>query len=90
VFVRHGHSTTNKAGVFTGWMDVPLSDLGREQSKEAGRQLREYGYHFETCFTSMLARSTQTVDEILNEMKLANSCNVIKHWKLNERHYGLL
>ena len=76
MFVRHGQSTTNKAGVFTGWMDVPLSDLGRDQSKEAGRQLREYGYHFETCFTSMLARSTQTVDEILNEMKMESVVRV--------------
>ena len=41
VFVRHGESTWNKCGKFTGWIDVPLSENGRQESRDAGKALKE-------------------------------------------------
>ena len=52
VFVRHGESTWNRENRFTGWHDVPLSAHGNEEAKEAGKMLKEKGFHFDTCFTT--------------------------------------
>lgn len=90
VFVRHGESIWNKSGKFTGWVDVPLNDLGRQQARDAGRELKAQGYHFDVAYTSMLDRAVETTDLILEEMGLADSCHVHKSWRVNERHYGSL
>ncbi len=47
VLLRHGESVWNKENLFTGWMDVDLSEKGREEAKEAGLILREQGYRFD-------------------------------------------
>jgi alpha-amylase/alpha-mannosidase (GH57 family) len=70
VFVRHGESTWNKCGKFTGWIDVPLSDGGRQESKDAGKALKDLGYEFDVAYTSMLDRATETCDLILENMGL--------------------
>jgi 2,3-bisphosphoglycerate-dependent phosphoglycerate mutase len=70
VFVRHGLSTWNKSGKFTGWIDVPLSDEGRQESRDAGKALKDLGYTFDVAYTSMLDRATETCDLILEEMGL--------------------
>ena len=90
VFVRHGESTWNKCGKFTGWIDVPLSEGGRQESRDAGKALKDLGYKFDVAYTSMLDRAIETCDLILEEMGLDNHTDVIKHWKINERHYGSL
>lgn len=64
VFVRHGESTWNKENRFTGWHDVPLSDHGIQEAVEAGKMLKEQGYEFDQCFTSVLQRSKKTWDVI--------------------------
>ncbi len=46
VLLRHGESIWNKENLFTGWTDVDLSDKGREEATQAGRMLKEQGYHF--------------------------------------------
>ena len=89
VLVRHGESEWNKLNLFTGWMDVELSEKGVEEAKNAGRLLKEEGYDFDICFTSYLKRAIHTLNYALDEMDRA-WLPVIKSWKLNERHYGAL
>lgn len=89
VLVRHGQSTWNLENRFTGWTDVGLTDLGREEAHEAGRLLREGGYRFDIAYTSVLRRAIQTLWIVLEEMNL-EWIPVEKAWQLNERHYGSL
>jgi 2,3-bisphosphoglycerate-dependent phosphoglycerate mutase len=89
VLVRHGQSTWNLENRFTGWTDVGLTDLGKEEALEAGRLLREGGYVFDVAYTSVLRRAIQTLWIVLQEMNL-EWIPVMKAWQLNERHYGSL
>lgn len=82
--VRHGQSLWNLENRFTGWVDVPLTERGREEAKEAGRRLR--GLTFDVAYTSALRRAQDTLAEILHAMELA--VPVIRDQALNERHYG--
>ena len=89
VLVRHGESEWNKLNLFTGWMDVDLSENGREEAHNAGRIMKEEGYDFDVCYTSYLKRAIHTLNIALDEMDRV-WLPVIKSWKLNERHYGAL
>lgn len=89
VLVRHGQSAWNLENRFTGWTDVDLTDLGREEALAAGRLLREGGYDFDVAYTSVLKRAVKTLWIILEEMGL-EWLPVFKAWQLNERHYGSL
>ena len=89
VLVRYGQSVWNLENKFTGWTDVELSSKGVEEAKEAGRVLKEKGYHFDLGFTSVLKRAEDTLDYILKEMGEEN-IEIKRSWKLNERHYGAL
>ena len=89
VLLRHGESEWNKLNLFTGWMDVDLSDKGREEAKAAGQTLMAEGYDFDVCYTSYLKRAIHTLNITLDEMDRA-WLPVFKSWKLNERHYGAL
>ena len=89
VLLRHGESTWNRENRFTGWTDVDLSDRGREEAKEAGRLLRQGSYVFDLAYTSLLKRAIRTLWIALDELDLM-WIPVIKHWRLNERHYGAL
>lgn len=89
VLVRHGQSIWNLENRFTGWTDVPLSEKGVKEAKEAGMILKEQGFTFDLAFTSVLKRAEDTLDYILKEMDLSDI--EIRHsWRLNERHYGAL
>lgn len=88
VLLRHGESTWNRENRFTGWTDVPLTELGIEEAKKAGKLLKENGFAFDIAFTSVLKRATDTTDIVLNAMKL--KIPVEYSWRLNERHYGAL
>jgi 2,3-bisphosphoglycerate-dependent phosphoglycerate mutase len=89
VLLRHGESTWNKENRFTGWMDVDLSDRGREEAAAAGQLLKEGGYTFDVAYTSMLKRAIRTLCIALDAMDLL-WIPVTKDWHLNERHYGAL
>ena len=60
VLLRHGESAWNKENRFTGWTDVDLSEKGVEEAGQAGTLLREGGYGFDLCFTSVLKRAIRT------------------------------
>ena len=89
VLVRHGQSTWNLENRFTGWTDVGLTDLGKEEAHEAGRLLREGGYDFDVAYTSVLRRAIKTLWIVMEEMGL-EWMPVYRAWQLNERHYGAL
>jgi len=89
VLLRHGESTWNKENRFTGWTDVPLSEKGIEEAREAGRLLREGGYTFDIAYTSVLKRAIKTLWLALEEMDLM-WIPIHNSWRLNERHYGAL
>ena len=89
VLVRHGESTWNLENRFTGWTDVDLTAKGVEQARAAGRLLREEGYEFDRCCTSVLKRAIWTLWHALDEMD-RTWLPVANDWRLNERHYGAL
>jgi 2,3-bisphosphoglycerate-dependent phosphoglycerate mutase len=89
VLLRHGQSTWNQENRFTGWKDVDLSEQGVAEAREGGRLLKEGGYAFDLAFTSVLKRAIKTLDIALEEMDQL-WIPVVKHWRLNERHYGAL
>ena len=87
VLLRHGQSQWNLENRFTGWWDVDLSPAGVEEARLAGSRLREKGYDFDCCFTSVLTRAIRTLHLVLHEMDRL-WLPVTKDWHLNERHYG--
>ena len=87
VLLRHGQSQWNLENRFTGWWDVDLSPAGVEEARLAGSRLRESGYDFDCCFTSVLTRAIRTLHLVLHEMDRL-WLPVTKDWHLNERHYG--
>jgi 2,3-bisphosphoglycerate-dependent phosphoglycerate mutase len=89
VLLRHGQSTWNMENLFTGWHDVPLSELGVKEAEEAGRLMTQAGLAPQVVHTSLLVRAIQTADLALAEMGLT-WIPVRRSWRLNERHYGAL
>jgi 2,3-bisphosphoglycerate-dependent phosphoglycerate mutase len=89
VLLRHGQSIWNLENLFTGWIDVDLSDQGRLEAEEAGRLLRDEGIAFDIAFTSVLKRAIRTLWYALDGMDLM-WLPVERSWRLNERHYGAL
>ncbi|PVU70003.1 2,3-bisphosphoglycerate-dependent phosphoglycerate mutase [Candidatus Nanobsidianus stetteri] len=84
--IRHGESLWNKENRFTGWVDVPLTDEGREQAKKAGEILKSLNIKFDIAYTSLLSRAIETLEIIIRT--LGYNIPVIKDVSLNERHYG--
>ncbi len=87
VLIRHGQSQWNLENRFTGWWDVGLSDKGVAEAKAAGDLMRERGFDFDLCFTSLLSRAIGTLNLALERMD-RQWLPVIKDYRLNERHYG--
>ena len=89
VLIRHGESTWNLENRFTGWADVPLTDKGIAQAKNAGKLLASAGFDFDVAYTSVLKRATHTLWHTLDAMD-RTWLPVVNNWRLNERHYGSL
>jgi len=89
VLLRHGESEWNKKNLFTGWRDVPLTEQGEREARDAGRTMKAGGLVFNATHTSVLSRAIKTLWLALEEMDLM-WLPVTKHWRLNERHYGRL
>ena len=89
VLLRHGESEWNNKNLFTGWVDVDLTELGEEQARLGGRQLRESGLLPTVVHTSLLTRAIRTANLALDAAG-RSWIPVKRHWRLNERHYGAL
>ena len=89
VLLRHGESEWNSKGLFTGWVDVPLSGTGADEARDAGRLLQDAGLRPDVLYTSVLTRAIQTAHIALEAADLL-WLPVRRSWRLNERHYGAL
>jgi 2,3-bisphosphoglycerate-dependent phosphoglycerate mutase len=89
VLLRHGQSQWNLENRFTGWWDVDLSAQGEKEARAAGTLLAEEGVAVDLAHTSVLTRAVRTLHLALEEMGRL-WVPVIRHWRLNERHYGAL
>ena len=85
--LRHGQSQWNLENRFTGWVDVELTDAGREEARAAAQRLKAEGIHFDVAYTSVLSRAIETLDialEVLGQRDLP----IHQDQALNERMYG--
>src|ERR671910_1232883 len=89
VLLRHGNSEWNQKNLFTGWVDVRLSDLGKTEAHRAGELLVEHGVLPDVQHPSVLTRAIQTANIALDIADRA-WIDVRRSWRLNERHYGAL
>jgi 2,3-bisphosphoglycerate-dependent phosphoglycerate mutase len=89
VLLRHGESEWNAKGLFTGWVDVGLSEVGKQEAVRGGQLLSQSGIRPDTLHTSVLTRAIQTANLALEEAGLL-WLPVQRSWRLNERHYGAL
>ena len=89
VLLRHGESEWNQKNLFTGWVDVPLTDKGREEGIRAGELLREHDLLPDVLHTSLLKRAILTA-QITLESADRSWIPTTRSWRLNERHYGAL
>ncbi|RPF26498.1 2,3-bisphosphoglycerate-dependent phosphoglycerate mutase [Georgenia muralis] len=89
VLLRHGESEWNAKNLFTGWVDVPLSEKGVAEAKRGGELLKEAGVSPDILHTSLLRRAISTAYYALDVADL-HWIPVKRDWRLNERHYGAL
>ncbi|AXR74130.1 phosphoglyceromutase [Auritidibacter sp. NML130574] len=89
VLLRHGQSVWNEKNLFTGWVDVPLTEKGRTEATRAGDLLAEGGFLPDVVHTSLLRRAITTANLALDTAD-RQWIPVKRSWRLNERHYGAL
>ena len=88
ILTRHGQSAWNAENRFTGWVDVDLSEKGKEEAKKSGELIRKLNIKIDISYTSYLKRAIETLTIILKTLNLSMKFNT--SWELNERHYGSL
>lgn len=89
ILLRHGNSVWNQKNLFTGWVDVDLSEQGVSEAKRAGELLTSSGLKPDVLYTSVLKRAINTAHLALDVMD-RNWIDTKRSWRLNERHYGAL
>jgi 2,3-bisphosphoglycerate-dependent phosphoglycerate mutase len=89
VLLRHGQSVWNAENLFTGWVDVPLSETGEQEARRGGELLREADLLPDVVHTSVLRRAISTANLALDACD-RHWIPVRRDWRLNERHYGAL
>ena len=88
ILTRHGQSTWNAENRFTGWVDIDLSEKGKEEAKKSGELIRKLNIKIDISYTSYLKRAIETLTIISKILNLPMKFNTA--WELNERHYGSL
>ncbi|GAA4673382.1 phosphoglyceromutase [Nocardioides nanhaiensis] len=89
ILLRHGESDWNAKNLFTGWVDVPLTEKGRGEAARGGELLVESGVLPDVVHTSLLRRAISTAHLALDAAD-RHWIPVRRSWRLNERHYGAL
>ena len=89
VLTRHGESQWNLENKFTGWVDVDITEKGKNEAQKAGEILKDLNIIFDVAYTSFQKRAIKTLNIVLEEMDQL-WIPVLKSWRLNERHYGAL
>ena len=89
ILVRHGQSEWNLENRFTGWVDVDLAPKGKLEACKSGELIKEQKFKIDCFFTSYQKRAINTLDLILNTLRIKNA-KTIRAWQLNERNYGAL
>jgi 2,3-bisphosphoglycerate-dependent phosphoglycerate mutase len=89
VLLRHGESEWNALNLFTGWVDVDLTDKGRAEAARGGELMAEQGVLPDVLYTSLLRRAITTAHLALDKADRL-WIPVHRNWRLNERHYGAL
>jgi len=89
VLLRHGESEWNARNLFTGWVDVDLSEKGRAEAVKGGELLAAAGLLPDVVHTSLLRRAISTANLALDRAE-RHWIPVRRDWRLNERHYGAL
>ena len=89
ILLRHGHSEWNELNLFTGWVDVRLTERGRAEAWNSGRLLAQFDVLPDTVHTSVLSRAIETASILLDAADRL-WIPVTRSWRLNERHYGAL
>ncbi|KAA9107542.1 phosphoglyceromutase [Microbacterium rhizomatis] len=89
ILLRHGQSEWNELNLFTGWVDVRLTEQGKAEARRGGELLAEAGLHPDVLYTSVLSRAIQTANIALDAADRL-WIPVKRSWRLNERHYGAL
>lgn len=89
ILLRHGQSDWNEKNLFTGWVDVQLTEKGRDEAARGGELLKENGLLPDVVHTSLLQRAITTAHLALETAERL-WIPVKRDWRLNERHYGAL
>lgn len=89
ILLRHGESQWNALNLFTGWVDVDLSEKGVLEAKRGGELLKEKNLIPNSLHTSVLNRAIKT-SELALESAGIKEIPTKRSWRLNERHYGAL
>jgi 2,3-bisphosphoglycerate-dependent phosphoglycerate mutase len=89
ILLRHGESEWNAKNLFTGWVDVRLSEKGEVEAKRGGELLKERGLLPDVVHTSLLRRAIHT-SQLALDVADRHWIPVHRTWRLNERHYGAL
>ena len=88
ILVRHGQSEWNLKKRFTGWVDVDLTEQGKQEALKAGESIKKIKLNIDYFFSSFQLRAINTLKFIRNT--LGDDKQFIRAWQLNERHYGSL
>jgi len=89
ILLRHGESEWNAKNLFTGWVDVRLSEKGQAEAKRGGELLKQHNLLPDVLYTSLLRRAIHTAQIALDACD-RHWIPVTRTWRLNERHYGAL
>ena len=89
ILLRHGESQWNALNLFTGWVDVDLTDKGRAEALRAGELIAAQDRQPDVLYTSLLRRAITTANMALDKAD-RHWIPVHRDWRLNERHYGAL
>ena len=88
ILIRHGQSVWNLEKKFTGWVDIELTEKGKQEAKKAGELIRQTNIKIDEYFSSLQIRANDTLKII--QKSLNDERDFRRAWELNERHYGVL